>query len=222
MIFLHPVTCFCRIARGGSCVKRKRTSKLKAKVERVFKPQYSTRETILRCTVYVLLAVLFCLVTDFYFNNSNFKELVVDLIPSMRMLREGLLLSVPTFLVGELLLLLRHKLGFNRDGLEDGTTAMTVKESFVAAFSYGFAEEVLFRGVLLEVLGIVGSSALFACAHAYSARSWSYAIEGLFFGMFYAVLYQWSGSLWLCVIVHSCKNLLTFTLAKYLRAGFNS
>lgn len=68
----------------------------------------------------------------------------------------------------------------------------------------GFCEELLFRGALQPMIGLIPASILFALAHPVSGW-WLFA---LIIGLLLGVLYSWSGSLWPCVLVHAVLNMV--------------
>lgn len=66
----------------------------------------------------------------------------------------------------------------------------------------GLCEELLFRGALQPITGLIPAAILFALAHMIGAW-WIFAfVVGLALG----VLYDWSGSLWPCVLAHASLN----------------
>ncbi len=78
-------------------------------------------------------------------------------------------------------------------------------------------EEIIFRGGLYRALrtelgagaGAVLSSIIFAALHANEAALLPLVVLSLFL----VAVYEWSGSLWGCVLLHACFNALNFTLA---------
>lgn len=76
---------------------------------------------------------------------------------------------------------------------------------FVAAAS-GFAEEALFRGVLLPLMGLIGSSVLFGLLHM-GVRDLT--VNGIWAAVMSAVLgvlYLQSGTLWCPIFCHAVHN----------------
>lgn len=80
-------------------------------------------------------------------------------------------------------------------------------------------EELLMRGLLFRSLrnvysilfAAVVSSFVFACIHG----SFVHIFTGFLFGLFQAYLYQWTGRLFICILIHSVYNLLSmyFTIS---------
>ena len=66
----------------------------------------------------------------------------------------------------------------------------------------GFCEELLFRGALQPMVGLVPASILFALAHPV-AGWWLFALA---MGVALGVLYSWGGNLWPCVLAHALLN----------------
>jgi membrane protease YdiL (CAAX protease family) len=98
-----------------------------------------------------------------------------------------------------------------------------------AILSAPVAEEVLFRGLVFRVLlerlaiwsALVVSALLFALIHlpywwlsgAASPASLALRLGSIFaYGIFFALLYRWSGSLYAPLICHVLNNLVTVSL----------
>lgn len=68
----------------------------------------------------------------------------------------------------------------------------------------GFCEELLFRGALQPMLGLLPASILFALVHPV-AGWWAFA---LVVGIALGALYSWDGNLWPCVLAHALLNMV--------------
>ena len=81
----------------------------------------------------------------------------------------------------------------------------------------GVGEELFFRGMLQNIFGIVIASVLFAVLHFGPAvrehlfLTAVYAVIGLYFGL----LYSWSGSLWLPIVVHTVYDYIALMYLRY-------
>ena len=76
----------------------------------------------------------------------------------------------------------------------------------------GFCEELLFRGALQPMLGLLPASILFALVHPV-AGWWLFA---LVMGIALGALYSWDANLWPCVLAHALLN--TVNLYRLSRA----
>jgi uncharacterized protein len=83
------------------------------------------------------------------------------------------------------------------------------------ALSAGVCEEFLYRGYALTVLasltgsvavGVIVSTAAFSLAHAYQGRRG--VIGTGIFGLFFALVFVYWGSLWPCIIGHALQDLI--------------
>jgi uncharacterized protein len=83
------------------------------------------------------------------------------------------------------------------------------------ALSAGLCEEFLYRGYALNVLatltgsvaiGVIVSTAAFGLAHAYQGRRG--VIGTAIFGLFFALVFVYWGSLWPCIIGHALQDLI--------------
>lgn len=66
----------------------------------------------------------------------------------------------------------------------------------------GFCEELLFRGALQPMIGLIPASILFALVHLVGGW-WVFALA---MGLALGALYQWDGNLWPCVLAHALLN----------------
>lgn len=73
----------------------------------------------------------------------------------------------------------------------------------------GLAEEALFRGVLLQEVGLAASSVIFGLLHVGDRRAvlWSLAV-----GAGLGVLYRATGNLAHCIALHAASNAVSFRL----------
>ena len=70
----------------------------------------------------------------------------------------------------------------------------------------GFAEELLFRGILQPLLGIVFASLIFGFLHVGNKKLLSYGIYAVFIGYYLGSLLIFTGSLWPPILVHILNN----------------
>lgn len=91
----------------------------------------------------------------------------------------------------------------------------SVVELLVAAALAGFAEELLFRGLLQPRIGLVAASLLFGLAHGPTLSFLPLAAWAAVFGLFFGVLYQWSGNLAQPMLVHAGYDALAFLYIHY-------
>jgi membrane protease YdiL (CAAX protease family) len=83
------------------------------------------------------------------------------------------------------------------------------------ALTAGLCEEFLYRGYALTVLstltgsiaiGVIVSTAAFGLAHAY--QGWRGVVGTTLFGLFFALVFVYWGSLWPCIIGHALQDLI--------------
>ena len=87
---------------------------------------------------------------------------------------------------------------------------------FLAGFAAPFGEELLFRGVLYTMLrerwgiwfSVLFSSLLFGIIHG----NFAVGLTGFLIGIVAAIVFEYSGSLWTAVLVHSINNSLKIGL----------
>ncbi len=79
----------------------------------------------------------------------------------------------------------------------------------------GFAEELFFRGVLQNLVGLVPAAALFALAHCGLRRElWAYGLTALLLGMALGLAYRWAEGLVLPMTAHFLYDVLVSAALK--------
>lgn len=82
---------------------------------------------------------------------------------------------------------------------------------WLAALS-GFCEEVIFRGVMQQALGLWPTVLLFAGAHWGSRNCWGYCVLTGMLALCLGGLFVWSQTLWVPIIAHALNNFVAFHL----------
>lgn len=83
-----------------------------------------------------------------------------------------------------------------------------------------FVEELLFRGAIQYAFGILPAVILFTLAHISYYKKPVMLIEVFVLGLFFGLLYQLCGSLWLCTICHAFYNWILMWLIKTDRIAY--
>ena len=78
----------------------------------------------------------------------------------------------------------------------------------------GVSEELLFRGVLLPEIGLIGSSVLFGLLHA---LNWTYAAWAALIGAGFGLLALYGGTLVTPVVAHATYNLGALVVLRHWR-----
>jgi membrane protease YdiL (CAAX protease family) len=89
----------------------------------------------------------------------------------------------------------------------------------LVALSSGFCEEIFFRGVIQDQLGLWLAAALFGFFHCPTPRHITYGIWAFSAGLFLGWLLNVTGSLWAPIFAHALSN---FLVLSYLRYGHKS
>jgi membrane protease YdiL (CAAX protease family) len=174
----------------------------------------------------VVEAVLLLLATLW----SQFGE--IELLPLFRLNRNivaiGLLSGVVTASTGFILLWLAYIFGQSIKWLEalrkivvEELTplfqTLNVADIFLVAASSGFCEEIFFRGVIQNQLGLWLSAALFGFFHCPTPRHLPYGIWALCAGTFLGWLLIQTGSIWTPIFAHALSNFLVLLFLRYGR-----
>ncbi len=94
-------------------------------------------------------------------------------------------------------------------------SGVTVAEAVLISTCSGFAEEALFRGTLLPVMGLWGSSLLFGLLHGGDRRAWFFMVWATLVGAGLGYYCQSTGDLAGCMVFHATTN---FTSLMMLRS----
>lgn len=81
----------------------------------------------------------------------------------------------------------------------------------------GIGEELFFRGILQDEIGIYWSSLIFALLHFPGKDLWVYSLWALFASLYLGNLYSYTGNLYFVIVVHTLNNLLALILWKKFR-----
>lgn len=83
----------------------------------------------------------------------------------------------------------------------------------IALFS-GIAEELFFRGVLQDSIGILFSNIIFALLHFPGKEFWVYSLWTLFAGLFLGNLYSYTNNLFVVMVAHVLNNFIALYVWK--------
>jgi membrane protease YdiL (CAAX protease family) len=86
---------------------------------------------------------------------------------------------------------------------------MSDVEIVILAVASSVGEEMFFRGAMLPVIGIVGSSAIFALLHiGPKARHLPWTFSSFVIGLLFGAIFMWTGDLTGPVLAHFLVNFL--------------
>ena len=91
----------------------------------------------------------------------------------------------------------------------------SVIDLLVVAAIAGFAEELLFRGMLMPRMGLVASSVLFGFLHGPDYKLWIFALWAALVGAAFGVLYRETANLALPVLVHGLYDAVALMYIKW-------
>ncbi|MFZ5823569.1 MAG: CPBP family intramembrane glutamic endopeptidase [Bacillota bacterium] len=122
----------------------------------------------------------------------------------------------------------RFEQALRQSGTRVGEEALRVAGypvMLVVVVMAGLGEEVLFRGGLQPLIGIVPAALLFGFSHGgWRREMWAYAIAAAISGVLFGTVYHLTGNLWVSIIAHALHNVMaTLLLGKRVevtREGF--
>lgn len=79
----------------------------------------------------------------------------------------------------------------------------------------GISEELLFRGILQDKIGIIAASILFGLLHIASKETIVSGIYAIFIGLFLGYTYIYTGNLWVPIIIHIINNAIAIPVMKW-------
>lgn len=178
-----------------------------------------SRKALIIITIFIQSAVL--LIASLCIRVGN-----IDLLPSFafqnRDLAYGLLTGAATALISFLCLTVGKNLPLfgdlrkmSEEFLAPLMSRLNPIDMLLLSALAGFSEEVLFRGILQQQLGMAGASFLFGFVHDPTFKQKGYMILATFAGIALGYLYQWTGSLWSCVAAHTFHNVVSMLILKY-------
>lgn len=86
---------------------------------------------------------------------------------------------------------------------------------FIAALS-GFCEELFFRGVIQEWLGVMGTSILFVLVHTRYLKKWPLVLVVGAISIWFGFLVEMTGQLTPAIIAHASANFISGTTLRFL------
>lgn len=88
---------------------------------------------------------------------------------------------------------------------------------FFVAFIVAFTEEVLFRGVIQEFVGVWWASIIFTIIHVRYLKKWMMVLVVFLISLAFGWIYELTGSLWPSIFAHF---LVDFVLGIFIRLGW--
>ncbi len=92
---------------------------------------------------------------------------------------------------------------------------LTFIDILVISAISGFCEEVFFRGVLQQTIGIIWASILFGICHCPSFKHLSYALWAVAAGFFLGWLLIYTNNLWAPACAHAISNAVALLIIRY-------
>lgn len=86
---------------------------------------------------------------------------------------------------------------------------MTLPQAIALGLVAGFPEEILFRGSIQPIVGLLIAALIFGILHFITA--W-YMVYALVAGLLLGLLFEWRGDLWASTAAHACYDTLIFLL----------
>ena len=89
-----------------------------------------------------------------------------------------------------------------------------IVDIFPLALFSGVGEEIFFRGLLQEGIGIYLSNIIFALLHFPGKEFWVYSLWTLFAGLFLGNIYSYTNNLFIVIVAHVFNNFLALLIWK--------
>jgi membrane protease YdiL (CAAX protease family) len=89
-----------------------------------------------------------------------------------------------------------------------------IQDILPLAFFSGVGEEIFFRGLLQEGIGLYLSNIIFALLHFPGKEFWVYSLWTLFAGLFLGNIYSYTNNLFIVIVAHVFNNFLALFIWK--------
>lgn len=97
---------------------------------------------------------------------------------------------------------------------------LETRDAFLIALLSGISEEIFFRGILQNGIGLIPSSIVFALLHFPSKEFLVYSLWTFLAGLFFGNIYEMTGNLFIPIVAHIINNLIALLLWKKVKKFF--
>lgn len=97
---------------------------------------------------------------------------------------------------------------------------LETRDAFLIALLSGISEEIFFRGILQNGIGLIPSSIVFALLHFPSKEFLVYSLWTFLAGLFFGNIYEMTGNLFIPIVAHIINNLIALLLWKKVKRFF--
>ena len=148
-----------------------------------------------------------------YFKALNLIQILIGLLV-------GIVLSFGGYVIYKIAL--KTKFLFEVVELFERMIAPSIKtlritDMIILSLISSVVEETFFRGILFMKFGIVLSSLCFGVMHLPGVKYWIYAAWATMSGAIFCLLFSWSGSLVLPILIHATNNIIGMLLLVRLK-----
>ena len=79
----------------------------------------------------------------------------------------------------------------------------------------GFCEEVFFRGLMQQQIGLIPAAIIFGLFHDPVLKQKAYLLLAVLAGILLGYVYQYTGNIWSCITAHIVHNLVAMLALRY-------
>lgn len=173
--------------------------------------KFKRKEIVIVGVLLEALLVVFYLAWVYFGKHQLISE------PSIELICTGFFLSIPIFLINYIFFKLcidyfPSFVEFRESIVEPLARELDFKSSFIISVAAAFGEELFFRGVLQQELGLVISSLLFALLHFGNLSKKFSLIVVIYFSisLYLGFLYAYFQNLWPVISAHFVYDFLVF------------
>ncbi|MEW5822621.1 MAG: CPBP family intramembrane glutamic endopeptidase [Cyanobacteriota bacterium] len=163
----------------------------------------------------ILLTIAFFLAIIFHIEIHSL--IIIDLPTTLYALVAALILTALNFIVVFILPKFLSVFKPMREAYDEVchivANAQPLSAILIAILS-GLAEEILFRGVIQQITGILIASILFGVLHIYNKKTIFYGLYAIFIGYYLGLIYIYTQSLWAPILVHMINNAIAIPFMK--------
>lgn len=171
---------------------------------------------ILSQAVLILIAAIIM-----YFSNESLVNIIVS-GSGLSVVLYGLLVTIGALLlVGLAYILFPSLKDMGTRIIEDGLRMFGKWQLVLLGVTAAIGEEILFRGALQPIIGIIPASILFGFVHmGWQKDMWPYSATAAAIGILLGLAYQYTGEIWVSIIGHGLYNMVAILhTAKVIEEG---
>ncbi|MEK7432874.1 MAG: CPBP family intramembrane glutamic endopeptidase [Cyanobacteriota bacterium] len=152
-----------------------------------------------------------------FLEDDIFKNMIIN----QDSILKGVYLGSGLFILSNIIVFLTPQLKKSLKLLDEMIIGkLETRDAFLIALLSGISEEIFFRGILQNGIGLIPSSIVFALLHFPSKEFLVYSLWTFLAGLFFGNIYEMTGNLFIPIVAHIINNLIALLLWKKVKRFF--